>query len=34
MWIRRERRLWMLLIGLTILLSGGPVWAQAASNNG
>ncbi|MEC8732247.1 MAG: POLO box duplicated region, partial [Cyanobacteriota bacterium] len=25
-----ERRLWMLLIGLTILLSGGPVWAQGS----
>ncbi|MBA4733935.1 MAG: POLO box duplicated region [Synechococcus sp.] len=23
-----ERRFWMLLIGLTILLSGGPAWAQ------
>jgi hypothetical protein len=23
-----ERRLWILLIGLTILLSGGPAWAQ------
>jgi hypothetical protein len=25
-----ERRLWMLLIGLTILLSGGPAWAQSS----
>ena len=25
-----ERRVWMLLIGLTILLSGGPAWAQGS----
>ena len=25
-----KRRLWMLLIGLTILLSGGPAWAQGS----
>ncbi|QNI92771.1 putative conserved secreted protein [Synechococcus sp. BOUM118] len=25
-----ERRVWMLLIGLTILLSGGPAWAESS----
>ena len=25
-----ERRVWILLIGLTILLSGGPAWAQSS----
>ena len=25
-----KRRLWMLLIGITILLSGGPAWAQGS----
>ena len=29
-----ERRLWMLLISLTILLSGGPAWAEPVLSSG